>query len=122
MKLIVLLIILTISTLAFTQEKQQYLYKLTLTDRLFEEKNWTAEDENIITEHFLHLKELTEQKIVILAGKTMNTDSLAFGVVIFETSDSLNAVKIMNSDPAVVNGIMRAELFPYKVSLMRKED
>jgi len=42
----------------------------------------TAEEEHIISEHFTYLKGLTEAGVVLLAGRTLNTDYSCFGIVI----------------------------------------
>ncbi|MCZ7543954.1 MAG: hypothetical protein M5R40_10645 [Anaerolineae bacterium] len=42
----------------------------------------------------------------------------AFGVVIFEAASEAAARAYMESDPAVKNGVMTAELHPMRVSLM----
>ncbi|NLL89375.1 MAG: hypothetical protein GX228_10760 [Firmicutes bacterium] len=43
----------------------------------------------------------------------------AFGVVIFEADSEEEARFLMETDPAVEEGIMTAELFPYRVALWR---
>jgi uncharacterized protein len=102
------------------EEKKQYIYKLKLIPRLLNEKNWTEEDNKIVMEHFERLQVLTEEKTVILAGRTITMDEDGFGIVIFEAETDKEANVIMDSDPAVKKGIMNAKLYPYKVALMRK--
>lgn len=46
-------------------------------------------------------------------------DKKTFGIVIFEADSEEKAKFIMNNDPSVAEGIMKAELFPYRVALMR---
>ena len=74
--------------------------------------------QSTITEHFEHLKSLTESGVVILAGRTLNTDESSFSIVIYRAEDDDAARSIMESDPAVAAGVFRAELFPYSVALM----
>jgi uncharacterized protein len=100
-------------------EKMQFLYQLKLIPRLLEEKNWTEEDNVIVAEHFDRLQMLTEKKIVILAGRTLNMDEEGFGIVIFEANNHSEAISFMNEDPAIAKGIMTGKLFPYKVALMQ---
>jgi uncharacterized protein YciI len=64
------------------------------------------------------LKDLKEKGVVILAGRTLNTDSSSFGIVIFRVDSEDAAHKIMENDPAVVNRVMRAELYPYRIAFM----
>jgi len=102
------------------QVKKQYIYVLKLIPHLLKEENWTEKDEEIVGRHFNKLKELTEEGTVILAGRTLNMDEKTFGIVILEVESDEVATNIMNRDPAVVEGIMTAEIFPYRVALMRK--
>jgi uncharacterized protein YciI len=49
--------------------------------------------------------------IVILAGRTLNSDESSFGIVIF-TAESVEAARaIMTNDPAVQAGVTHARLF-----------
>jgi len=78
----------------------------------------TPEEETILSAHFAYLKHLTDQGVVILAGRTLNTDASSFGIVIFRASSEDEARARVNGDPAVKQGVMRAELYPYRVALM----
>jgi uncharacterized protein len=80
----------------------------------------TPEEEQIIARHFEYLKELTNQGIMILVGRTQNQDESTFGTAIFEAKDEAAARQIMENDPAVERGVMTASLYPYRVALMRK--
>lgn len=52
------------------------------------------------------------------AGRTLEK---TFGLVIFEAESEVEARRLMNNDPAVTEGMMTAELFPYHVALIRGE-
>lgn len=67
----------------------------------------------------MKLQGLLKEGKLILAGKTEGLDSKTFGIVIFEADSEEEAKMIMDSDPAVLEGIMTAELHPYRVALMR---
>jgi uncharacterized protein len=101
-------------------EKNQYIYQLKVVPRLLKEENWKDEDNKIVIEHFERLKVLTEERIVILAGRTLKIDEDGFGLVIFEATNDEEAQKIMENDPAVKKGIMTAQLHSYRVALLRK--
>jgi uncharacterized protein YciI len=60
--------------------------------------------------------------VVILAGRTLNGDDSTFGIVIFNAGSEEEARRIMESDPAVRQGVMRAELFPYRVALIAERN
>jgi hypothetical protein len=53
---------------------------------------------------------------VILAGRTLTTDERGLGIVIFRAPSADAARAIMEGDPAVRQGVMRAELFPFRVA------
>ena len=99
----------------------QFLYVLKLIPQLLAPENWTPKDEEIVGEHFNHLKKLLAEGKLILAGKTEGLDEKTFGIVVFEAETNEEAQAMMLGDPAVAKGVMRAELFPYRVALMRGE-
>ena len=76
------------------------------------------EEETAVHDHFAYLKQLTEQGIVHLAGRTPHTDASSFGIVIFSADSDEAAAEIMNNDPAVQRRVMRAELFPFRTALL----
>jgi uncharacterized protein YciI len=78
----------------------------------------THSEEKIVSDHFGYLKDLNDRGVVILAGRTLNTDESSFGIVVFQAESTEAAQALMRSDPAVKNGVMRAELFPYRIALM----
>ena len=53
-----------------------------------------------------------------MAGRTLNNDETAFGIVVFRAPSEAEALETMQSDPAVAAGVMRAELFPYRIALL----
>jgi uncharacterized protein len=95
----------------------QFLYMIRPTRAAMLSEGLTPGEDAIVSEHFEYLKNLTERGIVALAGRTLSADEGAFGIVIFlaETADA--AREIMANDPAVRQGVMRAELFPFRIAL-----
>lgn len=102
------------------EPKKHFLYILRLIPRLHEESAWTKDDEVAVGRHFRHLKAAVEGGQVVLAGKTDEPGAKTFGLVIFEASDEPAARAFMESDPAVVAGVMTAELHPYHLALLRR--
>lgn len=100
-------------------KKEQYIYVLKLIPDLLNENNWTTREEKIVNKHFVKLQGLLKEGKLILAGKTSGLDEKTFGIVILEVENEDAAITIMKSDPAVSEGIMTAELFPYNVALIR---
>lgn len=99
---------------------EQYIYMLKLIPRLLDEQNWTEKENEIVQDHFNKLKSLMEEDKVVLAGRTLNDDESTFGIVILQTKSEAEAREIMENDPAVKEGIMKAELYPYRVALFNK--
>ena len=77
----------------------------------------TEFESRIVSEHFNYLKQLTKDGVVILAGRTQNTDYSSFGIVLFNAETIEAAREVMLADPAVRNKVFRAELFPYKMAV-----
>ena len=98
----------------------QFLYFLKPTRLGMVADGPTPEEAETVSRHFAYLKDLTERGIMILVGRTQNSDESTFGIAIFEAEDEIAARTIMENDPAVAGGVMSARLYPYKVALMRK--
>lgn len=77
---------------------------------------WESE---IMSEHFMYMKEKLGEGKVILAGPVTTGE---FGVSILETDTEEEACDITNNDPAVKSGIMTPTIYPYRVSLLRGSD
>ncbi len=96
---------------------EQFLYRIQPVRHDMLTKGATEFESRIITEHFNYLRRLTEDGIVILAGRTQNTDYSSFGIVLLKAETIETAREVMLNDPAVKNNVFRAELYPYKTSL-----
>lgn len=95
----------------------QFLYRLTPVRLEMVTVGPTPEERAIVSEHFAHLESLTEQGVMLLVGRTQDHSPDTFGIVIFQAETDERAHAIMDSDPAVRQGIMRAELFPFRIAL-----
>lgn len=80
----------------------------------------TLVEEEILSRHSAYLKKLTDDGTVVLCGRTQNRDENTFGIVIFRATNESEARRIMREDPAVKEGIMRAELYPHRIAMMEK--
>jgi len=103
------------------EKKKYFIYILTLTDNYKTETNWNKESEEIISQHFNYLKNLTQKKQVVLAGRIdyRISDKNTFGIVVFESASEEQAKELMQNDPAVKNQIMLASLHPFSLALLR---
>lgn len=75
----------------------------------------TPQEDEIITRHSDYLAELSRQGTVIFYGRTLTTDEKTFGLVVYSAASAQEAQRIMDADPAVRLGVMRAEYFPFRV-------
>jgi uncharacterized protein YciI len=101
-------------------EPKQFIYVLRLVPRLHSDSAWTQEDKIALDRHFARFQHAIETGELILAGRTREPGDKTFGIAIFEANDEAAARKFMESDPAVVAGLMTAELHPFAVALQRK--
>jgi uncharacterized protein len=97
----------------------QHLYRVVPTRLAMVTAGPTPEEIDAIDAHFTYLEGLLADGKLILAGRTANADESIFGLVILDVSDPEEALRLMQADPAVARGVMRAELFPYRVALSR---
>jgi uncharacterized protein len=112
--------ILMLADAAFGQqvEQKEYMYRVQPTRAAMLTKGPTTAEKAAISEHFERLAKLTKEGVVILAGRTLNTDKSSFGIIIFRADSEEAAREIMNGDPAVKKGVMRATLFPFHTALI----
>jgi uncharacterized protein YciI len=55
-------------------------------------------------------------------ARKQNSDATTFGIAVFRAGSEDEARSIMNNDPAVKEGVIRAELYPYKVAGLNARD
>ena len=71
-----------------------YIYRIQPVRPEMLSEGATAEEERIAGEHFEYLKRLMAEGILILAGRTLNSDYSAFGIAIFEARDDAHMREI----------------------------
>jgi uncharacterized protein YciI len=99
-----------------------YLYTLRPTRLEMLAEGPTQAEADTTAEHFAYLEALVERGVVVLAGRTLTTDASSFGICILRAASEAEARTIMENDPGVRNGVMRAELFPYRIALIGRPD
>ena len=95
----------------------QFLYRIQPARPGMLTEGATEREAEVLGEHFAYLSRLTDQGTVLMAGRTLDADERTFGIAVFVADTAAEAETIMNNDPAVMHGVMRAELFPYRVAL-----
>jgi len=98
----------------------QYLGILRLAERYHSEASWDDAAKSAVSRHFTRLKEFSKAGRVILAGRTRESNDKTMGLVIFEAKDMGEAERFMAEDPAVLAGVMLAEVRPYQVAIIRE--
>jgi uncharacterized protein YciI len=99
-------------------ERNCYIYRIQPVRPAMLSEGSTEEEAQIVDAHFEYLRSLTEQGIVMLAGRALATEYASFGVVLFCAETPEIAQRIVDDDPAVYHRVMRAELFPFRLSLL----
>lgn len=100
----------------------QYIYTITLIERLHDRKKWAAEDQEAVNKHFEYLKLQMQLGKMILAGRTQNDLKDTFGIVIFNAHDDEDAQNFMDNDPSIIAGVMIGNLYPYAIALSKFEN
>ena len=95
----------------------QFVYTIKPTRADMLSAGLTEDEEAIIGAHFAYLSDLTDKGVVKMAGRTVTRGPESFGVVVFEADDEEVARAIMTEDPAVKEGVMVAELHPFRIAL-----
>lgn len=94
-----------------------YMYKIQPVRPEMLSEGHTEEEGRISSDHFEYLKQLMDEGILILAGRTLTTDYSSFGIAIFEARDDDHMRQITANDPAVKQKVFRAEWYPYRIAL-----
>ncbi|MED1863713.1 YciI family protein [Fictibacillus nanhaiensis] len=80
-------------------------------------ENQTHGEQEKLQSHFLYLQDLLDKGKLVLAGPCLDA---SFGVVILQNTNEEEAQEIMENDPAVLGKVMTANLYPFRVSLIKK--
>jgi uncharacterized protein len=81
----------------------------------------TELEEKTVSAHFDYLEELVEKGVVLLAGRTLTKDEKTFGIVIFLAKDMDDAIRFTENDPVIINQVMQAEVFPFRIALPQSD-
>jgi uncharacterized protein YciI len=98
----------------------EYLHKIQPARPEMLSEGPTPEEAAIVSRHFDYLSALADRAVVVLAGRTLTADERSFGIVIFRADSDDDARSIVEDDPAVKAGVMRAELYPCRIALMSR--
>jgi len=96
--------------------ESEFLYRLQPTRPAMLTDGLTAEEREAVAEHLAYLQRLAAAGVVLLFGRTQTTDASTFGIVIYRAASLDEARQVMAHDPAVRAGVMRADVFPFRVA------
>ncbi len=119
MKKGILIIVLLFVVASFAQtekpvEEKQFIYVLHIVPKYLDRNNWTEKENKIVNDHFEKLKKMFSEGTITFAGRTENWDEKTFGIVVYRAESIDRAKEIAESDPAVKNGLMNFDVFPFK--------
>ncbi|MBK7403492.1 MAG: hypothetical protein IPJ41_02375 [Phycisphaerales bacterium] len=77
----------------------------------------TPAEQLVVAEHFAYLTAALDAGRLLLAGRTL--DQPPMGLAICEAESEAAARSFFAADPAVLGGVFRAEIRPYRVALLR---
>ena len=95
----------------------EFLYRLRLARPGMFDDGGTPDEQAAVGDHFAYLEKLHGEGVVRFAGRTTTEDERTFGIVVLQTDGEAAARRVMNEDPAVLRGLMRATLYPFRTAL-----
>jgi uncharacterized protein YciI len=95
----------------------QFLYRIVPTRLEMLVSGPTEHEMQVIDAHFAHLQRLAADGVVLMAGRTLDTGLATWGIVVFTAPSLAEAEIVMRGDPAIAQGVMHCELFPYRVAV-----
>ena len=98
-------------------DRSDFLYVIRPTRPEMLSGGMTEVEETAIAAHFGYLKSLADKGTVRLAGRTQETGERTFGIIVFKATSQAEAQRLVDEDPAVMRGVMTAELFPFRVAV-----
>jgi uncharacterized protein YciI len=97
--------------------EKQFMYKVRAKRLAMMYQGPNEQEAAILEEHYQYLKGLAAHGVLIMAGRTLNADESAFGVVIFKAESEEAARAIVYADPAVKRNVLGVQLFPFHVAV-----
>lgn len=102
-------------------EGQQWLYLVRPTRPEMLVSGLTAEEQATIGRHAAYCDDLGKAGVMLMVGRTQTTTPDTLGISVFVAADEAEARRIMENDPAVKEGVMKAELYPYRIAFGNAE-
>lgn len=102
-------------------ERKQWLYVTRLTRPDMLTTGPTAAEQATVSRHAAHCDAMGKAGVMLMVGRTQIAGPETMGLCVFLAKDEAEARRIMESDPAINEGVMRGELFPYRIAFGNAE-
>jgi uncharacterized protein YciI len=101
------------------QQHYLYLIQAVRPAMVIESTEWES---RIVGEHFMYLKAQTENGVFCVVGRTLNSDYSTMGIGVLRANSEAEAWHIAEQDPAVINRVMRLDVLPFGIAMVKKEN
>lgn len=93
----------------------EFIYRIQSTRLAMLTDGPAPEEQAVVAAHRAYLDRQAAAGVVLLFGRTATADAATFGIVILRADSMDTARRVMADDPAVRAGVMRGELFPFRL-------
>jgi len=101
-------------------EPQFYAYRIQPTRPAMLTEGLNVAELDSFKRHSAYLQKLVDDGIACFIGRTLNTDASVWAATVFKAESEDAARAVMNADPFVQDGVMRAELFPFRIVAIKE--
>jgi uncharacterized protein YciI len=103
--------------LEVSQQHYLYLIQAVRPAMVAESTEW---EDKIVGEHFMYLRAQTEKGVFCVVGRTLNSDYSTMGIGVLRANSEAEAWQIAENDPAVINRVMRLDVLPFGIAMVKK--
>jgi len=116
------LLLITLTSIEMLAQKQStFIYELTLFDSYKHRSMWTEREYEIQKAHVAYLDSLEMNGHLTIAGILDQNLEDHTGFVILKTGNHEEALRIVENDPSVMEGMMTARLRPINIYFQSEE-
>lgn len=94
-----------------------FIYRIRPTRAAMLAEGPTEREAAVIAAHFEYLQEKARSGVLFMAGRTLVVGDEGFGLVVFAADSLESARRFLGDDPAVRQGVMSGDVFPFRVAL-----
>ncbi|HLZ70031.1 MAG TPA: YciI family protein [Dehalococcoidia bacterium] len=101
-------------------DAQFYAYRIQPTRPAMLTEGLSPAELDSFQRHSAYLQTLVDDGIACFIGRTLNRDASGWAATVFKAESEAAARAVMNADPFVRDGVMRAELFPFRIVAIKE--